>query len=91
MCVCVCIRVYPCVCVCTDGCVGDWSCHQLAVEMTVDNWAAATQLPCGTSGMTCNFLTITFKMDSNFAGLGLSAGAGVTALLTDPKGWRSEG
>lgn len=57
--VCVCVRV------CADGWVGDWSCHQL-VEMTVDYWAAATWLPCGTSGMTCNFLTITFKMDSNF-------------------------
>lgn len=72
-----------------DGCVGDWSCHQLAVEMTVDYWAAATSLPRGTSGMTCNFLTITFKMDSNFAGLGLSDRDGVTALLTDPKGWCS--
>ena len=39
-----------------------------------------------TSGMTCNFLTITFKMDSNFAGLGLTGRAGVTALVTDPKG-----
>lgn len=29
-------------CVCVDGCVGDWSCHQLAVEMTVDYWADAT-------------------------------------------------
>ena len=78
-------------CECSDGCLGDWSCHQLAVEMTVDYWAAATLLPCGTSGMTCNFLTITFKMDSNSTGLGLSGGAGVTALLTDPNGWRSEG
>lgn len=41
--------------------------------------------------MTCNFLTITFKMDSNFAGLGLSGRAGVTAPLTDPKGWCSDG
>ena len=30
-------------------------------------------------------------MDSNSTGLGLSGGAGVTALLTDPNGWRSEG
>lgn len=61
----VCVRARARVCVRTDGWVGDWSCHQL-VEMTVDYWAAATWLPCGTSGMTCNFLTITFKMDSNF-------------------------
>lgn len=38
MCVCMCVSA----CVCIDGCVGDWSCHQLAVEMTVDYWAAAT-------------------------------------------------
>lgn len=30
-------------------------------------------------------------MDSNFVGLGLSGRAGVTALLTDPKGWCSDG
>jgi len=30
-------------------------------------------------------------MDSNFAGLGLSSRADATALLTDPKGWLSEG
>lgn len=35
-------RGYLCVYVCTDGRVGDWSCHQLAVEMTVGYWAAAT-------------------------------------------------
>lgn len=39
-----CVYVYLCVRVCAniDGGVGDWSCHQLAVEMTVDYWAAAT-------------------------------------------------
>lgn len=55
------VKQYVCECVCADGCVGDWSCHQLAVKMTVNYWAAATYFPCGTSGMTCNFLTITFQ------------------------------
>lgn len=31
------VRVYA-----TEGCVGDWTCHHVAVEMTVDFWAAAT-------------------------------------------------
>lgn len=59
--------------------------------MTVNHWAAATYFPRGTSRMTCNFLTITFKIDSNFAGLGLSGRAGVSVPVADPKGWRSEG
>lgn len=71
------------VCLCT--CVGDWSCHELVVEMTAGYTATAIYLPCGTSGMTCNFLTITFKMDSNFVGLRLSGRVGVGATLTDPK------
>ena len=42
VCVCVCVRACARACVRTDGYVGDWSCHQSAVEMTVDYWAAAT-------------------------------------------------
>lgn len=63
------------VCLCVSAhadCGGHLSCHQPAVKMTIDYWGAVNQLTCGTSKITFNFLTITFRLDSNFAGLGLS-------------------